>query len=184
MSQLRVSSVTDLSGTGSVYTPGHVVQVQTVRSDSRTTIASNTTGNGTTITQLNLSIIPKFANSKLIMQWMINGEVGNDSVFVIHKDGSLITTTGATGYNAEVGNVRHSGIASAAFDTDNVSSPSNYFVQYECIAGSTTAQVFAPATRASSGGATTLYLNRTFASTGGDSHEMTVSNGVIWEIAQ
>jgi hypothetical protein len=184
MSQLRVSSVTDLSGTGPVYTPGTVVQVQTIRSDSRTTIASNNSGNGTTITQLNLSITPKFANSKLIMQWMLNGEVGNDAVFLIHKDGSLITTAGATGYNSEAGNVRHSGVVSAAYDVDTATTPSNYFIQYECISGSTTSQVFAPATRASGASNTTLYLNRTVNSTGSDTNESTISNGTIWEIAQ
>jgi hypothetical protein len=184
MSQLRVSSVTDLSGTGPVYTPGTVVQVQTIRSDSRTTIASNNSGNGTTITQLNLSITPKFANSKLIMQWMINAESNHDTVFLIHKDGSLITTAGATGYNSEAGNVRWSGVAAGAWDNDNSTTPSNYFIQYDCIAGSTSPQVFAPATRASYGTSQTLFLNRTASSTGADSNEATISNGTIWEIAQ
>jgi hypothetical protein len=184
MSQLRVSSITDIGGTGYIYAPGTVVQVQTVRSDSRTTVASNATGDGTTITQLNLSITPKFANSKLIMQWMINGEIGNDAVFLIHKNGSLITTAGATGYNSEANNFRWSGVASAFWDNDSNSTPSNWFIQYECVSGSTTAQVFAPATRASGASGTTLFLNRTFVSTGQDSHEMTISNGTIWEIAQ
>jgi hypothetical protein len=184
MSQLRVSSVTDLSGAGPFYSPGHVVQVQTIRSDSRTTIASNNSGNGTTITQLNLSITPKFANSKLIMQWMINAESNHDTVFLIHKDGSLITTAGATGYNSEAGNVRWSGVAAGAWDNDNSTTPSNYFIQYDCIAGSTSPQVFAPATRASYGTSQTLFLNRTASSTGADSNEATISNGTIWEIAQ
>ncbi len=184
MSQLRVSSVTNLSGTGYIYAPGTVVQVQTVRSDSRTTIASNNSGNGTTITQLNLSITPKFANSKLIMQWMLNGEITQDSVFLIHKDGSLITTAGATGYNSEAGNVRWSGVVSAVWDNDQSTTQGNYFIQYECLSGSTAAQVFAPATRASGATNTTLYLNRTISSTGSDTNESTISNGTIWEIAQ
>jgi hypothetical protein len=184
VSQLRVSSVTNLSGTGYIYAPGTVVQVQTVRSDSRTTIASNNSGNGTTITQLNLSITPKFANSKLIMQWMLNGEGGHDAVFLIHKDGSLITTAGATGYNSEGGNSRWSGVVAVAYDVDNSTTQSNYFIQYECLSGSTATQVFAPATRASGGTSTTFYLNRTVASAGADTQEATISNGTIWEIAQ
>jgi hypothetical protein len=184
MSQLRVSAVTNLSGNGSVYIPGTVVQVQTVRSDSRTTIASNNSGDGTTITQLNLTITPKFANSKLIMQWMLNGEIGNDAVFLIHRNGSLITTAGATGYNSEGGNVRWSGVVSAVYDVDNNTTAGNYFIQYECLSGSTATQVFAPATRASGASGTTLYLNRTLASTGADTQEAMISNGTIWEIAQ
>ena len=167
-----------------LYAPGSVVQVQTVRSDSRTTIASNNSGNGTTITQLNLTITPKFANSKLIMQWMINGEIHHDNVIVIHKDGSLITTAGATGYNSESGNVRWSGFATAAYDNDTASTPSNFFIQYECISGSTVAQTFAPATKSSVGTSYTFFLNRASASTGADSQETSVSTGVIWEIAQ
>ncbi len=178
------NTVANASATGQFYYPGSVVQVQTVRSDSRTTIASNNSGNGTTISQLNLSITPKFNNSKLIMQWMINGEHHQDNVFLIHKDGALITTTGATGYNAESGNVRWSGIAAGFYDQNESSTPSNWFIQYECISGSTTLQTFAPATRSSGGTSFTFYLNRTFTSAGGDTAETLVSNGTIWEIAQ
>jgi hypothetical protein len=184
MSTLRASNIEDLGGVNQLVRPGTVVQVQTVRSDSRTTIASNNSGDGTTITQLNLSITPKFANSKLIMQWMINAEGNHDTVFLIHKNGSLITTAGATGYNAESGNVRWSGVAAGAWDNDNSTTPSNYFIQYECIAGSTSPQVFAPATRASYGTSQTLFLNRTVRSTGQDNDETMISNGTIWEIAQ
>lgn len=177
-------TVANTSASGQFYYPGSVVQVQTVRSDSRTTIASNNSGDGTTITQLNLSITPKFANSKLIMQWMINGEHHQDNVFLIHKNGSLITTPGATGYNAESGNVRWSGIASGFYDQNESTTPSNWFIQYECISGSTTLQTFAPATRSSQATNYTFYLNRVFANTGGENSETMVSNGTIWEIAQ
>jgi hypothetical protein len=184
MSQLRVNSVTDASGTGSTYAPGHVVQVKTIRTDARVTFASNNSGNGTTITQLNLSITPKSANSKLIIQWMINGEIGNDHSFVIHKDGSLITTAGETGYNSEAGNVRWSGVVTTAYDVDNSTTPSNYFIQYDCIAGSTAPQVFAPAIRSAGPSNSTFFLNRTIETTGADAREAMISNGVIWEIAQ
>ena len=193
MSELTVGQLKGLTVNNNVisipvghtlYAPGSVVQVQTVRSDSRITISSNNSGDGTTITQLNLSITPKFANSKLIMQWMINGEHHQDNIFLIHKNGSLITTAGATGYNAESGNVRWSGIAAGFYDQNESSTPSNWFIQYECISGSTATQVFAPATRASGATNYTFYLNRTYTNTGSDTAETLVSNGIIWEIAQ
>jgi hypothetical protein len=167
-----------------IYAPGSVVQVQTVRSDSRTTISSPASGNGTTITQLNLSITPKFANSRLIMQWMINGEMQYNNVFVIHKNGSLITTTGETGYNAESGNVRWSGFVSANYDQDVASTPDNWSIQYSCISGSTSAQTFSPAVKASGADAYTFFLNRTASSAGADGYENMVSTGTIWEVAQ
>jgi len=193
MSELTVGSISGLPANNNVITlasgsqivqPGSVLQVKTVRSDSRTTISSNNSGNGTTITQLNLTITPKFSNSLLVMQWMINGEHHQDNVFLIHKNGSLITTAGEAGYNEESGNSRWSGFASAFYDQNESSTPSNWFIQYSCIAGATTSTTFAPATRGSSGSSYTFYLNRTFGNTGSDAQETMVSTGTIWEIAQ
>jgi hypothetical protein len=167
-----------------IYAPGSVVQVQTVRSDSRTTISSPVSGNGTTITQLNLAITPKFANSKLIMQWMINGEMNENNVILVHRDGSLITTAGETAYNSEAGNSRWSGVASSIYDADVASTIENYFIQYFCTAGSTSAQTFAPAVRASGGTAHTFFLNRTANGSLADNQESTISTGIVWEIAQ
>jgi hypothetical protein len=193
MSELSVGQLRGLTVNNNVitvpsghtlYAPGSVVQVQTVRSDARVTISSPNSGDGITITQLNLSITPRFPNSKLIMQWMINGEQHQDNVFLIHRNGSLITTAGATGYNSEAGNVRWSGIASGAYDQNESSTPSNFFIQYEIPSGSTSTQVFAPATKASSTSSFTFYLNRTFSFAGQDAYESLVSTGIIWEIAQ
>jgi hypothetical protein len=64
MSQLRVSSVTDLSGAGSTYAPGHVVQVvSTPKTDVFTT--SSTTY--TQITGLTASITPSSVNSRVLV---------------------------------------------------------------------------------------------------------------------
>jgi hypothetical protein len=193
MSELSVGQLKGLLANNNVitvpsghtlYAPGSVVQVQTVRTDARVTFAQPLSGDGTTITQLGLSITPKFANSRLIMQWMINGESQQDTSFLIHKNGLLVTTAGETGYNAESGNVRWSGIASGFYDQNESSTPSNWFIQYSCIAASTGAMIFAPATRASNATAQTFHLNRTYLSAGADFQETLVSNGTIWEIAQ
>jgi hypothetical protein len=177
-------TVATASTSGQIYLPGSVVQVQTVRSDARVTFASNASGGATGITQLNLAITPKFANSKLIMQWMINAEIHENNVFVIHKNGSLITTAGETGYNSEAGNARWSGVVSAIYDADVLSTIENYFIQYSCVSGSTETQTFAPAIKGSSPNNYTLFFNRTGAQLGQDNYENTISNGTIWEIAQ
>jgi hypothetical protein len=167
-----------------LYAPGSVVQVQTIRSDARVTMSSNPSGNGTTITQLGVSITPKFANSKLIVQWMINCEIQENNVFLVHKNGELIITSGETGYNSEAGNVRYSGVASAAYDTDSDSTMSSFFIQYFCTSGSTGTQVFAPAVRSANANTSTLALNRTLGTLGSDNRENTISTGTVWEIAQ
>ena len=167
-----------------LYAPGSVVQVQKVRTEARTTYAAPNSGNGTTVTDLNLTITPKFSNSLLIIQWMFNGELHHDSVILIHKNGSLITTAGETGYNATAGNSRWSGFSFAPYETDQDSTPQNMFIQYFSTAGSTSSMTFAPAVRSSVGTAYTFFLNRTAGSAGADAYEVSVSTGTIWEIAQ
>jgi hypothetical protein len=79
------------------YPSGTVIQTIVARTDTRTTFASNNSGNGTTITQLNLTIVPRFTNSRIWCQWMINGELHQDNTFVIHRDGAVATSP--AGYN-------------------------------------------------------------------------------------
>lgn len=193
MSNLTVGSIGGLSVNNNVITipsghnlhyPGSVVQVQTVRTEARNTYSAPTTGNGTTVTDLNLTITPKFSNSLLIIQWMINGEMHYNNVFLIHRDGTLVTTAGETGYNSAAGNSRWSGFSPSTYDTDVNSTPQNMFIQYFSTAGSTSSMTFAPAVRGSGGTAHTFYLNRTVGSAGQDDHEVSVSTGIIWEIAQ
>ena len=58
------TAITVASGS-SLYIPGSCVQTTTVRSDNRTTYSALNSGSGTTITDLNLTIAPKNANSIL-----------------------------------------------------------------------------------------------------------------------
>jgi len=167
-----------------INSPGFVLQTQWVRATSQATYASAITGDGTTIAALAVSIAPKSSSSLLICSWMINYEVNTDSVFVIHKDGSIITTSGYQGYNNVTGNARYSGVIGAMYDNDNSSTPSNSYIQYAVPSGSTAATTYAPAIRASNATAATFYLNRPVGSTGGDNNEITVSTGIIMEIAQ
>ena len=166
------------------YPPDSIVQVKYVRTDLRTTYSSSASGNGTTVAALNLTIVPKYANSLLLMQWMINGELHQDNVFLIHKDGALVTTASYEGYNNVLGNIRSSGVMSGFYDQNEDSTPSNWFLQYLIPAGSVASAVYAPAVRSSSGSGFTLSLNRTINGSTGDSHESQISTGTIWEIAQ
>lgn len=173
-----------ITASSDVYSPGMVIQAATVRTDARNTYSVSNSGDGTTVTDLNLTITPKYSSSLLIIQWMINGESHHDTSWLIHKDGSLITTSGYEGYNSQGGNNRWSGVLISKYDNNYNSTPSNLFFQFAYPAFNTTSQTFAPAVRSSSSGTTTLYLNRTVASAGADYYENTVSSGIIWEVAQ
>ena len=192
MSRVSLSSLAASSGgaitvNNNLFSPGMVVQTIYTRSDARTSYSAAATGNGTTMTDLNLIITPKFATSMLIMQWMINGEASAsfwDVSFLIHKNGSLITQAGYEGYNVQAGNNRWSGVATGMYDTNNDSTMANMFIQYGIIAGSITSQTFAPAVRSSNATAKNFLLNRCAGSTGADNYEVAVSSGVIYEVVQ
>jgi len=170
-----------------INSPGMVVQAVYARSDARTSYSSPNSGNGVTITDLNLVITPRFASSLLIMQWMINAEwqgAAWDNVFVIHKNGALITDDFYQGYNRFGGNSRWSGFVAGMYDNNSDSTMSNYFLQYAIPAVNTVQQTFAPAVRSSGATNYTFFLNRCAGSAGADQYEVTISTGVIWEVAQ
>lgn len=164
------------------YPSGSVIQTVWKRSDVRTTYASNNSGNGTTVTELNLSITPRFSNSTIICEWMINGELHQDNTFLIHKDG--VVQTNPAGYNTALGNTRSSGYASGFYDQNEDSTPSNWKLTYvDNVVGTVAARTYAPAVRSSSSGSYTLALNRTLNGSTGDAYESMVSVGVAMEIA-
>lgn len=166
---------------GSIYAPGMIVQTVYLRTDTKTTYASNNSGNGTTVSALQMTIVPKNPNNRIIVQWMINGELHQDNVFLIHRDGAIITTAGEEGKNNAASN-RYDGYASAFYDQNESSTPSNWMIMYSQIAGSLNSRTYAPAVRSSSSANYTFYLNRTVVD-GGDAYERMVSTGVIFEVA-
>jgi hypothetical protein len=193
MSVLRVGNLEGLADNNNVitipaghklYVPGMVAQTKFVRTDARSSYSVIGSGNGTTITDLNISITPKFANSLIVVQWMISGEVIHDTVLLVHKDGALITTPGYEGYNNIAGNTRWSGVAALPYDNNNDSTGFTGFIQYAIPAGSTTTSVFAPAIRSANATTYTFTLNRVLGSAGADNYENTISTGLIMEIMQ
>ena len=164
--------------------PGQVVQMLTIRSDIRNSYISLPSGNGTTITALNLTITPKFSSSLLIMEWMLNCEIHHDNVFLIHQDGNLITTSGYEGYNNNAGNQRWSGYVDPRYDADESSTMANYYFLYSIPATNLNQRTYAPAVRSSGPTTYVCTLNKPLNSQGEDSYENTVSTGMIMEIQQ
>jgi hypothetical protein len=165
--------------------PDSIVQVKYFRTDTRTTYSAGPSGNGTTMTALNLTITPRYSNSLLLAQWMINGEAHQDNVFLVHRDGSVVTTSTYEGYNNVLGLAsRWSGMMSGFYDQNEDSTPSNWFLQYLVPASSVASTTLAPAIRSSNGNTYTFALNRTINGATQDSYETMVSTGTIWEIAQ
>lgn len=184
MSLLKISQLQDLSGNPILYDTGTIVQTVFTRTDAFTLYAANNSGNGTTIVDLNITITPKNPNNRLIMYWNINCEVHYDTVFLIHRNNSLILDNGEQGLNAN-STARNYGYIPSAYDlNDQSTTPSNYLIIYSQLAGSTATRTYSPAIRSSGSVNYTLYLNRTIFSTGQDGIENMVSSGVIYEVAQ
>jgi len=162
-----------------VESPGSVIQYQSVRADTRATYAANTSGNGTIITPLNVIITPKRANSMIVVEWVIGAEVHQDTVFLIHKNGSVASD----GFNTSVGNIRSSGIMSGFYDQNEDSTPSNYKIKYVDYPNTTSAVTYSLAIRSSSATTYTFALNRTINGSTGDNQESMVSFGSAMEVA-
>jgi hypothetical protein len=82
MSQLRVSNITDLSGTGPFYFPGHVVQV--VSAAKTDTFTGSPGAVWMDVSGLSVTITPRFANSRFLIMADIKG-AGTQDVTVIRS---------------------------------------------------------------------------------------------------
>jgi hypothetical protein len=180
----KANTAITLTSESNIYLPGSCVQIATVRSDNRTTYNAPNSGGGTTITDLNLSIAPKNANSTLLITWMISGEANENVNFLVHRNGALITDTNYEGFNNMAGNTTlQSGYTTSWYDTDVSSTPATFYIRYQIPAGNTSSRTYAPAVRSSSnGGSYTFYLNRPVNALGQESYENGISNGIVMEI--
>jgi hypothetical protein len=116
MSQLRVSSVTDLSGAGSTYAPGHVVQV---RSTPKTDVFTTSSTTYTPITGLTASITPTSATSKVLVTLQLSFGLGGLSPIVF---GSFRLTGGNAGtYKGATPGSRRDAVFGGTSDVNNAS---------------------------------------------------------------
>ena len=113
-SKLKTDVLETVSGSGTIaltnqlsgmtyesMAAGSVIQVVTVRSDDLVTYSG---ANNYHLTPLNITIVPKYANSKLIIQFNFSGEGSHNQTLKVTKDGNtVITTSGEESYNANSG---------------------------------------------------------------------------------
>jgi len=163
-------------GNGDVYIPGSIIQCVTVSYTAQTTYSAPTGLTPTEMSVLNLKIIPKQLNSKIILDWMINGELHQDIVFLVYRDATLI------GYNTTQGNVQWSGVTAATYDTDQNSTPNNMRVTFIDTPNTANETTYSVRVRSSSTAAYTMYLGRTVGSLGASGYEATCSVGVAKEV--
>lgn len=152
---------------------GVLKQIRYFRTDTRVSYSSTTE-----MTATRLYITPTSASSILRMEWMVNGEVPHDGVFVIFKNGSVSTETGYQGWNSGAAVSSARGYAPFYYDAanENLSTPHCYFIQYTIPALTTAEQYFSLSSYGQ-----TFQLNRTGSSIGTTNYENGVTTGVIME---
>jgi len=170
---IRFPDDTLMTTAAAIGTVANVVMVQTRQ---QATYSAPTSGNGTVITPLNLVITPKKAGNRIILEWIVNGEMVHDAVYIVTRNGVLLD------YTTNVNNNRWAGITAQPYDTDNHSTPDNAVVKIIDMNSLDVETTYALRVRSSSSTAYTLYLNRTVDSAGQDMYEAGLSVGTATEI--
>ena len=175
-----VESVTSQPVSAARMPSGSVIGFHKIRTDA---ITSYSFSAATIITELNVPYTPKFADSLLVVQWMITYEANYNSTFRIARDNTVVTASGYEGFNSIYGTNAYSGFAAVEYDSDVASTPNTGHLQYFALANSTSPTVFQVMLTHSSGSTETFRLNRAFNSIG-NQYEVGVSTATIMEIAQ
>lgn len=175
---------TDLTGTLSYdrFPAGTVVGFNRIYNSAVPTYSVTT---GVVLSGLNISITPKYANSILVVQWMVTYEAEYNSIFRVYRDGSLLNGSFPDyGYNYTYGSSPlYSGFASVAYDTDIASTPNTQMIQATLVSGNTNATTLQLAIQSSTTATIGFKLNRAYNNIT-DAYEVGVSTATIWEIKQ
>jgi len=156
---------------------GGVIQVATVQTRTIATYSAPTTGDGTEITPLTITMTPTASGNKVILDWIVNGECHYDTGYIVTRNGVQLTdTTNGT-------NDRWATINAQPYDTDTNSTPDNAVIRIIDNSSLAISSIYRLHIRSTRSSALTLYLNRTFSSTGQDQYETSLSTGSAMEVA-
>lgn len=166
------------------HPPGYIVQTKYSRTDSQNAYSAPAALVGTVISPLSIGITPKYSNSKIIIEWMIHGEIVYDAGFLIYQDGQPITTSSYEGQNStNLTSTKYLyNVAKYETSANNLTTPNNYYIQYNTISRGTNYRSYDIAVRATNT-ASTFNLNRCF-NVPADSTEVGVSSVLIMEVKQ
>ena len=157
--------------------PGAPVQMITTQTRSQASYSAPTSGNGTNIALLQLTITPQKAENHIYLDWFIHAEASShDMVYIITRNDVLLPdTTGGS-------NNRWEGIMLNHYDPNFASTPVIDHIKFIDSNSLATASTYRILIRSSSTTARTYRLNRAFGSAGADSNEAGVSSGIAMEI--
>jgi hypothetical protein len=161
---------------------GSVVQTATVQTRATTSYTCNysTQGDGIEITELTMTITPRKAGNKMILEWVVADDSGNtsDLGYVVSRNGTLLTDS------TDSSNNRWAVTSTAAYDANDNSTPTNTTIRIideDTLAVSSEYKILV---RATGSVTATFKLNRSWsgAAAGQDSYEQCLSSGIATEI--
>lgn len=166
---IAVNGTGQLTVPSKTYFPGSIVQVQHVQTSTWQNIA---TQDISAISGLSISFTPKFSNSKILLQSMINSTNTYVATYGFLKNGAVMSPLTNTNSSGSVA-------TQYWFDT-STNYMNNVYISYMEDAGSTTARTYAAAACSSWGGTVyTMQINDR-----SDGAMRSFSSMTIFEIAQ
>lgn len=188
MSFLYADNIRDTSGNITIPSYGSVINTSTMRYDGRPGYYARgwvAGDNASTLFALRLTANNvQHPNNILVASWQLSIETDNNTTFKVLKNGSWQDNRLGTSNSAAPSDEWYwKGLVCAYHDGDNSTTPSNYQLLYICRAGSVGSVNLDIVAQAADDGGRTVWINRTYASAGGDNNEICVCTGVVFEIA-
>jgi hypothetical protein len=191
---ITIPTLKNLRGTdtGSISSPGNVIQCVILRYDAQPSLTTGTGAAGVEITGMRATITPKFSTSMIYGMFQVHGEGSageHNLMFNVFKNGSVPTGTYA-GFNTVTGNNVWSGIAMCSPYDSAQNSSSTPFTQaffYHDFPATTSTLTYSPGVKSTDSTSRTFFVNRCGDASfglGSSSYEVGISYSIIWEIAQ
>lgn len=161
-----------------VETPvqGSVVKMAMTQTRAHSSYTVLPTGDGVALTSMSLTLTPKKAGNRVVLEWIIVGEGSENVTYLVTRNGVML----AEATNAS--NNRWAGITPQAYDTDNSSTMDNTVVKIIDMNSLDVASTYELRVRSSNGTTYTLMLNRSMGAVGQDSYENGLSVGTATEV--
>ena len=161
--------------TGTVIDAGStILQTVFLRYDQRTTWSAPVSAS-TIVSDLNLSITPMFATSRILITYMLSFEVHHDTVFRLGRNNVELVRNNTDGG-------RWSGWANPGYDQDTDSTPKTTIYMHIDSPATTSTITYNLMVGSSSAAAYTLCMNRNVGNVGSDDRETGISYVMLQEI--
>lgn len=164
------------AATGNIVNSGQVLQTVWKRVDTKT--SWSVTNSGNIITDMNISITPRYSTSKILVWFSPSYEITENATWRLGRNGSEIVRNSV--YPSSI----FSGWANVQYDSDNNSTPytnTYWYIDSPNTTATTTYNLICGSS--ATGAVLTLFLNYTIGSTGTTNYEAGVSFAMLQEIA-